>query len=178
MKKQLSVLLTALVCFFFFSCKKEIGNDSLSSPEALAGEANKVRGKDGKGVPFKASYTTTFMTIQPPPMFIQKVTGTGIASHLGESTFEAISRVTVSGQPPFTVTGQRTITAANGDQIFTTFSGTSTPMGPGINSTRLHDVVTGGTGRFKNASGSFEAVALANQQTATFTADFDGYINY
>jgi hypothetical protein len=128
-------------------------------------------------VPFKGSYTLSSVLIQPPPNLVQRISGTGIASHLGNSTFEAISNVTVT-QPPFMVNGTRTITAANGDQLFTTFTGTSTPVVNGMNGADLQETVTGGTGRFANASGSFTVIARNNFITSTFTADFDGYLNY
>ena len=171
-------MVAIMACLSFVSCKKELADNKPSAIETASGKADMSHGMTAEGVPSKGSYTTTFMTVQPPPMFIQNVTGTGIASHLGQSTFEAVSHVTVTKQPPFVVTGTRTLTAANGDQIFTTFSGTSTPVAPGINNTQLHDIIIGGTGRVKNASGSFDAFAVANQQTATYTADFEGYIKY
>src|SRR5690606_1206106 len=105
---------------------------------------------------------TSFELLQGPPNVIQIVSGEGIASHIGKSTFEANTRVTINPQPPFTVNGTRTITAANGDQIFTTFTGTSTPAVNGMNGADLQETITGGTGRFANASGSFITKARNN----------------
>lgn len=179
MKKQ-HLLFAVCVTFYFVSCQKEDISSAEDRQNALAVSANRL--KESKmseaGVPFKASYTTIVVPVQPPPNLVQHVSGTGIASHLGKSTFNAISNVTVSPTPPFTVTGTRTITAANGDQIFTTFSGTSTPIVNGLNGADLQETITGGTGRFANASGSFISEARNNFFTSSFIVDFNGYIKY
>jgi len=180
MKKQISVLFAVFFSFCLISCQKE---DTTSLKEnlnstAISEKTNIISNKRATGVPFKGIYTTSFVMLQPPPIFIQKVSGTGNASHLGRSTFEAVSSVNLTTQPPFAVNGTRTITAANGDKLFTTFTGNSTPLEPGLNRAELHETITGGTGRFQNASGNFDVVAINNQNTSTFTADFDGFINY
>jgi hypothetical protein len=179
MKKQISVLLAVFASFYFISCQKDAAISSTSNlnSAAVSANANHESKMNESGVPFKGSYTLSSVLIQPPPNLVQRISGTGIASHLGNSTFEAISNVTVT-QPPFMVNGTRTITAANGDQLFTTFTGTSTPVVNGMNGADLQETVTGGTGRFANASGSFTVIARNNFITSTFTADFDGYLNY
>ena len=177
MKKQIPILLALFSSFSLISCQKQdLGTLKESRPTAAisanAGQMNKA------GTPFKGSYTTSFTVLQPPPKLVQKVMGTGVASHLGRSTFEAISNVAVSPHPPFVVSGTRIITAANGDQLFTTFTGTSTPVINGLNGADLQEIITGGTGRFVNATGNFTTIARNNFFTSTFTADFDGYIKY
>ncbi len=179
MKKQISVLLAVFASFYFISCQKEAITPLEESISSAGVSANANESKMSEtGVPFKGSFTTSSVVMQPPPNLIQRVSGAGIASHMGKSTFEAISNVTVSFPPPFTVSGTRTITAANGDQLFTTFTGTSTPAVNGMNGADLHEIITGGTGRFANASGSFTTKARNNFITSTFRADFDGYIKY
>lgn len=179
MKKQISVLLALVSSFYFISCQKEV----ITSSEDHNLLATTTKGNQGSkmneaGVPFKGSYTTSFVIVQGAPNIIQNVSGTGIASHLGASTFEATAHVTVTRNPPFAVTGTRTITAANGDQLFTTFTGTSTPVVKGMNGADLHETIIGGTGRFSDATGSFTTTARNNFITSTFTADFDGVIKY
>ncbi len=158
MKKQISVLLVLVSSFYFMSCHKE-----------------EITPKE---VPFKGSYITSFVVVQGPPNIIQNVSGTGNVSPLGASTFEATANVTATATPPFVVTGKRTITASNGDQLFTTFTGTSTPVVNGMNGADLNETITGGTGRFANATGNFNTTARNNFSTSTFTADFDGVIKY
>ena len=180
MKKQIPLLLAFFASLFLISCQKEVINPLEAGQNGLAITAiNQQESKMSEGgVPFKASYDVTSVLLQPPPNIIQNVSGTGIASHLGKSTFDAISYVTVTAHPPFTVTGTRTITAANGDQIFTTFSGTSVPVVNGKNGADLNETITGGTGRFADASGHFTTTARNNFIIASFKADFDGYIKY
>jgi hypothetical protein len=177
MKKQISILLALFSFFSLISCKKQdVGalkeSGAIAEISANAGQINKA------GTPFKGRYMTSFTLLQPPPKLVQQVMGTGTASHLGRSTFEAISHVAVSPHPPFVVSGTRIITAANGDQLFTTFTGTSTPVINGLNGADLQEMITGGTGRFVNATGNFTTTARNNFITSTFTADFDGYIRY
>ena len=173
MKKQFSVLLAVIACFVFLSCSKDSDFNSLSN-ETLTGKANKGTGEK-EGVPFKGFYNNTHETLQGPPMFKQRVTGHGQATHLGESVFVAISNVNLTTPPPFAVTGTRTFTAANGDQFFTTFTGFGIPGGSGAN---LHEVIVGGTGRFQNASGSFDSTVKNDASTSTYTVTFNGYINF
>jgi hypothetical protein len=178
MKKQIAVLLVAATCLSFVACKKELSTaNKLASTgtlsNATATAANKMEEKD---LPFKGEYVDAFEMLQPPPMFVQKVTGTGNATYMGNSTFAAIAHVDLTTAPPFAVTGVRTITAANGDQIFTTFSGVSFPVVPGLNKTELNEIITGGTGRFANASGNFKSSAIADQNNSIFTVSFDGRI--
>ena len=180
MKTQISVLLAVFASFYFISCQKEAVDplEKNFDSSAVLANANKENKMSETGVPFKSSYTTRMVVLQGPPNLVQNVFGEGIASHLGKSTFEATSSVTVTFPPPFKVTGSRTITAANGDKIFTTFSGNSTPVVNGLNGADLQETITGGTGRFADASGSFTTKARNNFITSTFTADFDGYIRY
>ena len=180
MKRQLSALLAILVSFYLVSCQKEAidpSEDNLQ-PAVVSARSMKDSKMKESGVPFKGSYETSIAVLQGPPNLVQRVSGTGIASHLGKSTFEATSYVTVSFPAPFAVSGERTITAANGDQLFTTFTGTSTPVVNGMNGADLVETITGGTGRFENASGSFTVAARNNFLTSSFRADFEGYIKY
>jgi hypothetical protein len=178
MKKQISVLLAAFASLYFISCQKEAVDPLEETNISRAASFMQDNKMSEAGVPFKGSYNVTAVVLQGPPNIIQNVSGAGIASHLGKSTFEAVSYVTVSFPPPFTVTGSRTITAANGDKIFTTFTGTSTPVVDGKNGADLQETITGGTGRFANASGSFTTKARNDFTIASLKADFEGYIKY
>ena len=178
MKKQITFVIAFFASFYFISCQKEDIAPLEEGRNSLAASAHGENKMSEAGVPFKGSYNTSFVLIQGPPNIIQIVSGEGVASHLGKSTFEAHTSVTVNPQPPFTVNGTRTITAANGDKIFTTFTGTSVPVVNGMNGADLQETITGGTGRFENASGSFTTTARNNFNTSSFKADFDGYIKY
>jgi hypothetical protein len=86
-------------------------------------------------------------------------TGTGTATHLGLTTMAADH---CTPNPPFgpapgpIESGSITFTAANGDTVQGTYSGTVAPLEPvegaeigGL----MHVAVTGGTGRFAGATG-------------------------
>jgi hypothetical protein len=94
--------------------------------------------------------------------------------HLGLTTASGLETAT------FTATGSvfvitTTYTAANGDQLFTTASGTGMlPDQNGIAAFSGTETVTGGTGRFAGASGSFSFTASVNVTTRTGQIEFTG----
>lgn len=178
MKKQFSILFVLIACFSFFSCKKEIADNNAAPAETVLGKTSMNDRSNNDGVPFKGTYATSHEVLQAPPIFIQRVTGAGNATHLGQSSFVSITTVDRSTPPPFAVSGTRTFTAANGDQLFTTFTGTSSPTGPRSSRADLHDVIVGGTGRFAHASGSFDGVAINDPTTSTLEVTFNGYIHF
>ena len=78
---------------------------------------------------------------------------------------------------PATAVGTFEFTAANGDTLRASFTGLGTPTAtPGIASIVETATITGGTGRFAGATGSFiveRIVDLINLQT---TGSFEGTI--
>jgi hypothetical protein len=71
--------------------------------------------------------------------------------------------------------GAFTIVAANGDQISGTFLGTA-QVGPVVSIVELA-TITGGTGRFAGASGSFTIRRLFFPSAGTTTGSFQGSIS-
>ena len=119
------------------------------------------------------------LTITPlpssPPVIRQTDTGTCQLSHLGRTGFAGVLELNlVTG----TQRGERTFTAANGDELRAVNVGTSTPAGPGL--VRFSAVLTfvGGTGRFANATGEMRGEGTANLVTRTTSVTFDGTIAY
>ena len=93
-----------------------------------------------------------------------------------------------TGFPPFvpyTVIGTQTVVAANGDQLFGTLNGvgvndSATSAASGTNVI----TVTGGTGRFANATGSYTVTyksqgtsMIGTVESSTVTTTFQGNIN-
>jgi len=114
-----------------------------------ASAAAKAGGTD-RPVSGKTTSTTT----------VDLATGTGISdgsgqlSHIGASTFHNdFSGFTVTGTT-FNWTQTATIVAANGDEIFATAVGTGTLLPDGTSEATLVSTITGGTGRFADASGT------------------------
>ena len=86
-----------------------------------------------------------------------------------------------SGYATSTVTGgMATIIAANGDELFLKFSGSGVLIGPGQFSDKFNYTITGGTGRFEDASGSGVIHSTDGQGTGNkvpFVFDLDGVIS-
>jgi hypothetical protein len=86
--------------------------------------------------------------------------GTARFSHLGKTTFALSAQVTITGPNTIALSGAGTFVAANGDELHTTLTGTGTFTGIGPPSTAHYTLVltvTGGTGRFADASGTITA---------------------
>ena len=171
--KQASTLTMAIafVCFLL-SCKKESLPDLTSSLDSANARMNEEK------VPFSASYITRLQTLAGPPILHHRVTGTGKATHLGNSTFLANAFVNLTTAPPFSVQGTSVFTAANGDEFYTAYTGTSSPNGDGTTTAVLNNNITGGTGRFDNASGSFVGRTVANPIQPTGFITYEGNISY
>ena len=56
--------------------------------------------------------------------------------------------------------------------------GTSAPAGPGLIKFSANFTLTGGTGRFANASGTADGTGIANQATKTTTVVLEGAMSY
>ena len=82
------------------------------------------------------------------------VVGSGQLSHIGSFTFtNDITSFTLTGPDTFSLTLTAIIVAANGDEIYTTATGTGT-LTPTGSETTLVSTIIGGTGRFADASGT------------------------
>ncbi len=157
MKHQLSVILlcvSASICLFM-SCKKE-----------------------GKTFPLKGTYSTVNEALSGPPMSLQKITGTGQSTLLGHSKFIAFSTLDLTTPPPFKLSGTSTSYAANGDVFYTSFTGTSTPNPDGTLTVVINHTITGGTGRFNNAGGSFISNTIADPKSPYGTVTNEGYLSF
>jgi hypothetical protein len=130
-------------------------------------------------VPFKGSFQGSEIDTPhggPPPTTLS-VNGsvTGIASHVGQFTLNYQLTVTLANG---TGTGSATLIAANGDTIYITVVGSSEPTAtPGIASITEIDTITGGTGRFAGAEGSFTVERLINQASGFTSGSFHGTIS-
>jgi hypothetical protein len=172
MKLQLSMLLVAGT-MLLFSCQKE----GISAPETEVSKANPNRMNEFK-VPFKGTYTTSVQILSSPPALLHRISGTGNATHLGASEFVATATVYLTPPPPFLIVGTVIFTAANGDQLFASYTGTSMPVAGAPNNVLLTYTVTGGTGRFENATGSFTGVPVVPVGALTGTITLEGNISY
>ena len=110
------------------------------------------------------------------------ITATIYLQHLGKS--HLIGTTTVTGPSDcngFVGTENDTITAPNGDKIFLSGHGRSCPSSPTVFQDTVTFTVTGGTGRFADATGSgttLTTINITSQTTATFTATITGTVSY
>jgi len=67
--------------------------------------------------------------------------------------------------------------AANGDNVYTTIVGSAVPEAtPGVDSITEINTITGGTGRFAGAQGSFTVMRLVTLATGFTSGSFNGTI--
>jgi len=132
----------------------------------------------GDLVPFKGTMQghDTDTPCSPPQSqcVVVTTTGTGIGTHLGDFSFTQVAKVNRAAR---TSAGSAHWIAANGDSIDTTFTGSAELTAtPGVISiTEIH-TITGGTGRFSGAQGSFTVERLASGVTFLTSGSFHGTI--
>jgi hypothetical protein len=102
------------------------------------------------------------------------VEATGKATLLGKFTLDiphVVNRATR------TAIGSYVFTAANGDKLTADFTGTAAPTAtPGVLYIEETATITGGTGRFAGATGSFTAERLYDTVAGTTNGSFKGTI--
>ena len=107
----------------------------------------------GDQVPFKGEETGVITTVSFHfPLDTKAIVAEGEATQFGHYTLMADFVVDVRFG---SATGTYTITTANGDMLFLTMEGAVLPTD--FTKTILNFTVTGGTGRFENATGNFTA---------------------
>lgn len=107
-----------------------------------------------------------------------RINGWGSGTPIGKSIFEDNVKVDMSVDPEI-ITGVDVITSENGDKIFSTFRGYSPdPDESGNYEVFNKDSISGGTGRFAGATGSFTVHVKGNFSLPTETATYTGSITY
>jgi hypothetical protein len=128
-------------------------------------------------VPFRGVVSGSAISITPLDecnQLTEAVNG-GNATHLGRFTGTAQFVLNVCD---LTYVGSYAWTAANGDTISGPFIGSLTPTDvPGVFDNTESAFVTGGTGRFAGATGTFSLHGQINLNTGTFSLPFEGTIS-
>jgi hypothetical protein len=109
-----------------------------------------------------------------PTRFLDR-TGTGTATYLGRYTEHVVMQINL---PTLSSTGTAIFTAANGDTLTATVAGQATRTGPTALSIVEIYTVTGGTGRFVDATGTFTLTSTLDQTTGASTGTFTGAIDH
>lgn len=127
-------------------------------------------------VPFNGSWVShETYDVQFPVMFVHG-TATGYATRIGRYTAtyeEQVDLLTGSS------VGAITLVAANGDVVFATQTGQGDPTpDPDIFSIVEVSTITGGTGRFVGATGTFTIARLVDLTTGDSSGSFSGTISH
>ena len=127
-------------------------SSTTSLPSQIArGGVTPEAARGGSELPFKGTYEG-LETVDPLVPSHHHLDATGNATHLGRFTVTAKWTLAPTGN-----FGTSTWIAANGDELTTSFSRSGVAAPPTITFTE-HHAITGGTGRFANASGTFTVV--------------------
>ena len=129
----------------------------------------------GDQVPFRGSMSGT-ATITPvsPPIVSVLLETSGTASQLGRFTLEAPHIV---NQATLTAVGTYVFTAADGSTLTATLSGSATLVAPGQLAIAETGTITGGTGRFAGATGTFSTERTFFPATGQTHGSFEGWIS-
>ena len=142
---------------------------------ALAGPAAAER--QGKQVPFRGRLEGIVATVTPltPPFVAVNIEGSGNATQLGR--FD-VSISLVANAADGTAVGTYLFTAANGDTLTADYTENFAPTDvPGVFSDVITATITGGTGRFAGATGSFVSDRVADHVTGIVSDSFEGTIS-
>ncbi len=137
---------------------------------SLAGPASA-----GDLVPFRGSLdgVATVTPLGPTAVSVH-IEATGTGSHLGRY---AVAVPHLVNPQTRIASGSYVFTAANGDRLTASFSGqASLTATPGVLTIVESATITGGTGRFSDATGSFTAQRVFNQITGVTSGSFEGWI--
>jgi hypothetical protein len=126
-------------------------------------------------VPFRGEMTGT-ATITPiaPPIVSVLLETSGHANQLGRFTLVAPHTV---NQATRIASGTYTFTAPDGSTLTATLSGSATLVAPGELAISEEGVITGGTGRFEGATGSFSTQRTFFPATGQTHGTFEGWIS-
>ena len=124
--------------------------------------------------PFRGTVQAVETHVVVFPTLSVNGTGSGNATHLGNFTMTYEAEVNLLTHVAM---GSIEFIAANGDRVFADFVGQSTPTAiPNVVSIVETATITGGTGRFAGATGTFVVMRTLDQITGSASGFFDGSI--
>jgi hypothetical protein len=129
-------------------------------------------------LPLKGSESGTFALPGPCAAggVVIDVVGTGHTTQLGN--YSGHYRECLNPATGAVTAGTFTLTAANGDEVYGTYSGQAVPtQDPGVVNFEDPGVITGGTGRFAGAGGTLTTNGLANMATGKYTSTITGRLS-
>ena len=177
MRASFTAVATALVVLSV-GCSQSI-SPAAPSPASSGGPSLDISGATAtiarQDVPFKGRLEGVYTLSFPAPLVLSvSGTGTGNATHLGQYTFEYDELVDLSTGAG---TGTYEFTAANGDTLTATWTGRGFPTpDPDVLAIVENATITGGTGRFADAGGTFTVERLFDFTTNSGPGSFEGTI--
>jgi hypothetical protein len=156
-------------CVVAAACAGTPGAPTSPSSTLVGAAATEARG--GSELPFRGTLQAAETVADDG---LHHLNGVGEATHLGRFTLTSV--FTVTPPPVSTASGTATWTAANGDEIFTSTTGQAVITFPVAAIAETH-TITGGTGRFADASGSLVVNRSLNLQTLVSSASLTGTIS-
>jgi hypothetical protein len=126
---------------------------------ALLSPASALANTGGTDRPIKGSGTGTISLDPATGAFTGVVPG--VSSHLGDITVHIEGVGARAADGTFAGSGTATLVAANGDQATGTITLTQTALPDGHTTTTVVLTITGGSGRFANASGTLTVICLS-----------------
>jgi len=125
--------------------------------------------------PFKGTVNAVETgTVVFPTRFLDRE-GTGTATYLGRYTEHITMQINLLTSHSI---GDATFTAANGDTLTASVEGQATPASPGVLSIIEVYTITGGTGRFADATGNFTLESTLDTTTGVSSGVFSGAIDH
>jgi hypothetical protein len=158
--------------------KTKVITGAMTGLAVLAALALPMRAAAAEPAPFMASESGTFQLLGlcATGGIVLDVNGTGQATQLGN--YNANYRECFDPATGAVTSGSFTLTAANGDTLFGTYSGQGRPTSdPSVVHYDDPGVITGGTGRFAGASGVVTASGAANLATGEYTGTLSGSVS-
>lgn len=169
---RFSTLPAVLVLFSVSACA---GDGPAAPPDSAAMAFVGTDGSPGLPISGECEFAFAPPPFPLPPVFVQADVGTCRITHLGTATARGQQEISlVAG----TQTGERTFTAADGDELRALHIGLNTPIGPGLVSFAATMTFAGGTGRFSSATGGARALGTANLIARTSLMTFEGTIDF
>lgn len=170
---RVTVICSIVVTLSLTACANHHPTDSASSPDRLS-----IRSTHENGLlPLNGDCAAAMAppSVVSPGVIRQVDSGTCRITHLGQVEFYSDKVISVAAGTQVT---QATFTAANGDSIYVTGSGTNTPSGNGLVAFVTNLTFVRGTGRFANVAGGATATGEANLTTRRSTLTLEGSISY
>jgi hypothetical protein len=135
----------AMLLLVLSSCQKEALETGTVPADAAQSRSSEV--------PFKSFCETTVQVLADNNgVLTLDIDGEGKATHLGKITTYSISTVNTNGFP-WQQSGPMEFVAANGNQLFGTYSGIAVPGPEGISFEGTWEI-TSGTGNYEGVTGS------------------------